>query len=270
VIASVLERAGDQFGDALPRIAGALLLLIVGLLAAIVLGRLARRALLRIGLDRFADRSGTSELLGQAGLPSSLSALIGTAVRLLVVVVAVFASLTLLGLAFLSDSLNQGIVYIPRLLVALALVLIGVVLGAFARAWLERTSAQLDFPVAIGPVVQVLVIALFGLCAAVQAGVTVAPLTAIAIVLLSAGAFTLALAFGLGAREIARSLTSGRYARADFEVGQTIRVGDVRGEIVSIEPAATTLKSGGETIRVPNSLLVERMVIVEAAERAGM
>jgi hypothetical protein len=270
VIATVIERAGDQLGEFLPRIAGALILLIAGLLAAIVLGRLTRRALGRAGLDRLADRSGTSELLGQAGLPGSLSGLVGTAVRLTIVVIAVFASLTLLGFAFLSDSLNEGIVFIPRLLVALALILIGVVLGAFARAWLERTSAQLDFPVALGPVVQVVIIVLFGLCAAVQAGVAVAPLTAIALILLAACAFTLALAFGLGAREMARSLTSGRYARADFEVGQTIRVGDIRGEIVSIEAAATTLKAGTETVRVPNSLLVERMVFVEAAERPRM
>jgi small-conductance mechanosensitive channel len=270
VIATVLERAGDQVGDFLPRLGGALLLLVLGLLVAIVAGRLVRRALVRAGLDRFADRSGTSELLGQAGLTSSLSGLVGTAVRLTIVVVAVFASLTLLGLAFLSDSLNEGIQYIPRLLVALALVLIGVVLGAFSRAWLERTSAQLDFPVAVGPVVQVIVIVLFGLCAAVQLGVAVAPLTAIALILLAAGAFTLALAFGLGSRELARSLTSGRYAREGFEVGQTIRVGDVRGEIVSIEAAATTLKADNETIRVPNSLLVERTVVVEAAERPAM
>jgi len=263
MIATVIDRAGDQLGDFLPRILGALALLIVGLLAAIVIGRLARRALNRAGLDRLADRTGTSELLGQAGLPGSLSGLVGTAVRLTIVIIAVFASLTLLGFAFLSDSLNQGIVYIPRLLVALALVLIGVVLGAFSRAWIERASAQMDFPVALGPVVQVLVIVLFALCAAVQAGVAVAPLTAIALVLLGAGAFTLALAFGLGSREMARSLTSGRYARADFAVGQTIRVGDVRGEIVSIESAATTLRAGSETIRIPNSLLVERMVFVE-------
>jgi len=266
MIATVIDRAGDQLGDFLPRIAGALVLLIIGLLAAIVLGRLTRRALARAGLDRVADRSGTSELLGQAGLPGSLSGLIGTAVRLTIVVVAVFASLTLLGFAFLSDSLNEGIVYIPRLLVALGLILIGVVLGAFARAWVERASAQLDFPIAIGPVVQVTVIVLFALCAAVQAGITVAPLTAIALILLAACAFTLALAFGLGSREMARSLTSGRYARADFAVGQTIRVGDVRGEIVSIESAATTLRAGSETIRIPNSLLVERMVFVEAGE----
>jgi len=134
----------------------------------------------------------------------------------------------------------------------------------------ERTSAQLDFPVAIGPVIQVLVIALFGLCAAAQAGVAVGPLAAIAIVVLGAIAITLALAFGLGAREIARSLTSGRYARADFEVGQTIRVGDVQGEIVRIDVAATTLKAGGSTIRIPNSVLVERIVIIETAQPPSM
>jgi small-conductance mechanosensitive channel len=264
VIASVIERAGDQLGHFLPRLAGALLLLIVGLLAAILIGRIVRRGLVRAGLDRFADRSGTNELLAQAGLGSSLAALVGTAVRLTIVVVVSFAAMTLLGLEFLSDSLNEGILFIPRLLTALAL--IGIVLAAFVRAWLERTSAQLDFPVAIGPIVQVLIIVLFGLCAAAQAGVTVAPLTAIAIVLLGAIAATLALAFGLGAREIARSLTSGRYARADFEVGQTIRVEDVRGEIVRIDGAATTVKTADATVRIPNSILVERIVVVESGE----
>jgi hypothetical protein len=270
MIATVVDRAGDQLGDFLPRLAGALFVLVLGLLAAIVLGRLTKRLLIRAGLDRFADRSGTSELLGQAGLGDSLSALAGTAVRLTVVVIAVFAALTLTGLQFLSASLNEGIVFIPRLLAALALVLIGVVLGAFVRAWIERSSAQLDFPVAIGPVVQVIVIVLFGVCAAAQAGLSVAPLTAIAIVLLAAMAATLAIAFGLGAREVARSLTSARYARADFHTGQTIRVDDLRGEIVRIDGAATTLKSGSDTIRIPNSMLVERVVIVEGAEGADV
>jgi hypothetical protein len=264
--ATVVDRAGDQLGNFLPRLGGALLLLVVGLLAAIIVGRLVRAALVRAGVDRFAERTGTDTLLGQAGLGSSLSALVGTAVRLSIVVVAVFASLTLLGLEFLSDSLNEGILFIPRLLTALALVLVGIVLAAFLRAWMERTSTQLDFPLAIGPDVQVLVIVVFALCAAAQAGVAVGTLTALALVLLGAIAATLALAFGLGSREIARSLSSGRYARADFEVGQTIRLDDLRGTIVRIDGAATTLESDGETIRVPNNLLVERVVIVEPRE----
>ena len=268
--ATVVDRAGDQLGDFLPRLGGALVLLILGLLVAALLGRIVRKLLVRAGLDRLADRAGAGELLGQAGLGTSLSALVGTAVRLTIVVIAVFAALTLLGLGLLSGSLNEGILFIPRLLTALALVLIGIVLAAFLRAWIDRTSAQLDFPVAIGPVVQVLVIALFGVCAAAQAGVSVAPLTAVAIVVLGAIAATLSLAFGLGAREMARSLTSGRYARADFAVGEVVRVGDLRGEIVRIDGAATTLRAEGQRIRIPNSMLVERIVIVEDAAQPDM
>ena len=88
MIGAVVERAGDQLGAFLPRIVGALLLLVVGLLLAIVLGRLTRRGLVRAGLDRFADRTGTNELLSQAGLGSSLAALLGTAVRITIVVIA--------------------------------------------------------------------------------------------------------------------------------------------------------------------------------------
>ena len=270
MIATVVDRAGDQLGQFLPRLGGALLLFVLGLLAAAIFGRATRKALARAGLDRLAERTGASDLLGRGGLGTELSALVATAVRLTIIVVASFAALTLLGLAFLSDSLNQGILFIPRLLTALALVLIGVVLGALARAWLERTSAQLDFPIAIGPVVQVLVVIVFGLCAAAQAGVSVAPLIVLALVVLGAIAVTLALAFGLGAREIARSLTSGRYARADFEVGQTIRVGDVRGEILRIDAAAVTLGAGDDTIRLPNSVIVEQIVVIEGPARPTM
>jgi Conserved TM helix/Mechanosensitive ion channel len=267
--ATVLERAGDQLGQFLPRLGGALVLLIGGLLLASIAGRITRKALVRAGLDRVAERSGASDLLGRGGL-GSLSGLVATAVRLTIIVIAGFAALTLLGLAFLSDSLNQGVLFIPRLLTALALVLIGIVAGALIRAWVERTSAQLDFPVAVGPVVQVLVVVLFGLCAAAQARVSVAPLVVVALVVFGAIAVTLALAFGLGAREVARSLTSGRYARADFEVGQTIRVGDVRGEILRMDAAALTLQAGDDTIRIPNHVVVEQIVVIEGPARPIM
>jgi small-conductance mechanosensitive channel len=270
MIASIVDRAGDQFGEFLPRLGGALVLFIAGLVVASIVGRITRKALVQAGLDRLAERTGASEVLGRGGLGGSLSALVATAVRITIVVVASFAALTLLGLAFLSDSLNEGILFIPRLLTALALLLIGIVVGALVRAWLDRTSAQLDFPIAIGPVGQALVVLIFGLCAAAQAGVAVAPLIVVALVVVGAVAATLALAFGLGAREIARSLTSGRYARADFEVGQTIRIGDVRGEILRIDAAAVTLSAGEETIRVPNRVVVEQIVVIEQTGRPEM
>jgi len=264
--ATVVDRAGEQLGDFLPRLGGALVLLVAGLLIAAVLGRLVRGALTRLGLDRLAERLGAADTLSRAGLGGSVSRLAGAAVRLSVSVIAVFGALSLLGLEFLSDSLNEGILYIPRLISALFLVLLGLVLGALARAWVERTAAQMDFPVALGPVVQAVILVIAVLCAAVQLGIAIGTLTTLVEIILAAVAATVALAFGLGGREIGRALTATRYARADFAVGQTIRLGELRGTIRQIDSVATTLSTGTETIRIPNNLLVERVVIVEEGD----
>jgi small-conductance mechanosensitive channel len=267
--ASVLERAGDQLGAFLPRFGGALLLLIAGLIVAAILGRLVRSALQRVGLDRLVERWGVSEMLGRAGLGRSLAGLVAIAVRISITVIAIFGALSLLGLQFLSDSLNEGIIYIPRLLTGVFLVFVGLILGAQLRAWAERSSAQMDLPIAIGPIAQALVVVIFVLCAAVQIGVALAPLTAILGIALGAVALTLALAFGLGSREVARALTAARYARADFRAGETIRLGDLRGTIEQIDSAATTLRAGDERIRIPNHVLIERVVIVEGESTEG-
>ena len=266
--ASVISRAGDQLGQFLPRLGGALALLIGGLIVAAILGRLVRSALSRLGVDRLADRLGAAEALARAGIRAPLSRLAGIVVRLTVAVIAVFAALSLLGLAFLSDSLNEAILFIPRLVTGLVLLLVGVVLAALARVWVERTAAQLDFPIALGPLVQAAVLVIFVLCAAAQVGIALGTVILLLEFVVAALVLTFGLAFGLGSREVARALSSARYARSDFTVGQTIRMDELRGTIVRIDSAATTLRAGGETIRIPNHLLVERVVVVEEGEEA--
>ncbi len=265
--ATVLTQAGDQLGVFLPRLAGAIVLAIAGFLVAALLGRIVRRALIGLGVDSASARIGLPAVLERAQLGDSLSRLIGRAVRLSIIVVVLFASLSLLGLGFLSQALNEAVLFIPRLLIALALVLIGVVAGGFARERIERTSVQMDLPIAIAPVAQAVIIVLFGLTAALQVGISTGPILLILTIGLIAITATVALAFGLGSREIARSLSAARYARADFSVGETVRVGELRGRIERIDSAATVLRVGDDRIRVPNRVLIEGVVTVE--ERAG-
>jgi hypothetical protein len=47
-------------------------------------------------------------------------------------------------------------------------------------------------------------------------------------------------------------------------------VGDVRGEIVRIDAAAVTLKAGDDTIRIPNHIVVERIVVVEGTPQRAV
>jgi small-conductance mechanosensitive channel len=265
--ANVLDRAGDTVGDFLPQLAGALLLLVLGLLIAWMLGRLTRRALTAAGLDELAARWRVDETLARARLGRSLARLAGAAVRITVSIVVVFAALTLLGLEPLSQSLNEAVLFLPNLLVASALVLAGVVLAGLARERVDRLSYQMDFAVPLGQLAQVSVLAVFGLMALAQLKVSAGILFAVVVILLAAAAATFALAFGLGGREVAKALNAGRFVRGAFNVGQTISVGGVRGEIISIDPEATVIGTAEGSVRVPNHLLVESVVTVHAPRR---
>jgi small-conductance mechanosensitive channel len=268
-LATVIDEAGNQLGGFIPRIGGTLLLLVIGLVLARIVARLLRRGLRMAGVDSASERWGVADVLERAGLGRSLAHVIAVAVRISLTVVVVFAALSLLGLQFLSQSLNEGVLFLPKVLAAMALVLIGVVLAAFVRERVDRTATQWDLPIPLGSLFQIVVLAIFIITAAAQLTISTALLMVLVAILLAAAAAPFAIAFGLGGRDVARSLSAGRYVRGAFEEGQTIRIDGIRGSIERIEPSATVLRTATERIRVPNHVLISETVVIEEPEAGG-
>jgi small-conductance mechanosensitive channel len=260
---NIIDTAGEELGSFLPRLVGALVLLVLGLLIAKLIGAILRRALEAADLDQASARLGVEEHLSRAGLPASLSRVIGSAARIALSLVVIFAALSLLGLQFLSESLNAAVLAIPKVLLAGALVLIGLVLGGIARQRVERLTFQLDLPISLGQVTQVVVVAIFAITAAAQIAVSTAILLLLVAIVLAGAMSMIAIAFGLGGQGVARELSAGRHARSVFSVGEEITVLEHRGRIVAVETMATVLETaGGQTVRVPNRFLVESVVLV--------
>lgn len=267
---SILGQAGQQLGAFLPRLGGALALLLIGLLITRLLARLLRRALQAAGVDRLADRGGVTPVLQASGLGASLADLIARVIRIFLAIIVVFAALSLLGLQFLSASLNQAILALPRLFIAATLVLAGIVVAGAVRRRADRLTYQLDFPVPLGQLSQVAVLAVFIIIAAAELGISTTLLIVLIGVLLAAVSGTFTLAFGFGSREVARALSAGRYLRHDYRVGQEIAFGNVRGRITRIHSTSTMLDTGnGSSIRVPNQLLMDSIVTIYGEAHAA-
>ena len=82
----------------------------------------------------------------------------------------------------------------------------------------------------------------------------------IAIVLISVGA-AVALALGLGSRDIAGQILAGIYVRELYAVGQQIQIGEIEGQIEEIGTVKTTLLTeSGELVSVANRVLLEQRV----------
>ena len=265
--AAILDQAAQSLGGFLPRLGGAIVLLVVGWFAAWLIGRGISKALVKVGANDLAERWRVHDALERVGLERSLCKVAGTAVRVTLRVVVLFAALSLLGLQFLSQSLNEAVLFLPKVLVALALLLIGFVLAGWVRERVDRMAYQMDLPVPVGQLAYVVIVVVFGLTAAAQVALSTEFVAIVVTIMLAAAAATIALSFGLGGRDMARALSAGRYVRGAHAVGQTISVGDVRGEVRAIESAATVLRTAdGDEVRVPNHLLLEQVVRVHPPE----
>lgn len=262
----ILDNAADTLGESLPGIGGALLLLVVGLLVASIVGRLTRRMLGTLGVDDLAERSGVSAALARAGIDRSLARLLGNVVRIALAIVVVFAAISLLGLAALSVSLNAVLLFLPRLFIALALVIAGAIVAQLVGDRVDRVATQMALGGPVGRVAQISVFSIFLVTALAQVGIATSVLVIVVAIILTAGALTLTLAFGLGGREMARQVTAGRYVNGVFSIGQVIAVDEIHGEIVALESAATVLRTDeGRTVRVPNHVLLESVVTLHGA-----
>jgi small-conductance mechanosensitive channel len=267
--ATILDEAGNTLGGYLPRLGGALVLLLAGLLVASVIRRVLTKLLRAARLDELGERWGVHDVLENLGLGRSLAGLVARAVRIVIVFLVVFAALSLLGLEFLSDSLNGVILFLPRVFVALTLLVAGIVVGQIVRRQVDRLAQQMDIPGPLGALAETVVLGVFAITALAQLGIPTQVLLLLVAILLGAVGLTLALAFGIGGREMAREVSARRYVEGSFTVGEEVSVGGQRGRIAVIEATGTVLETnGGDRVRIPNSQLVASIVTLhgEAAE----
>jgi hypothetical protein len=67
-VEEIFDRAAGELGESLPRIAGAIVLLVLGLIAARIAGGIIRRTLQGIGIDALADKYNVHATIARTGI----------------------------------------------------------------------------------------------------------------------------------------------------------------------------------------------------------
>lgn len=261
---SLVNTMLEEVGAFVPRLAAALVVLIVGIVVARIIGRVIRTALGAAGLDRMAERWGISETLERVGLGRSLTSLVSGLVRAIILFVIALIAVSVLGLPALEQSMNEAILFIPRLVVALVIMMGGLIAGNAVRNRVDRLSRQMDLGNSLGIVAMIGVLTIAAIVAAAQVGIPTMFLVMLATTVVGGLALTVALSIGLGTRHVVGQLAAGRYLGDTLRPGLRVRVGEVEGEIVAMRGPATTVRTAdGNLVRVPNRMMLESMVTLE-------
>jgi len=204
---NMLEGAASKAIAFIPNLAAALLILVVGLLVAKILDRVTRRVLTALGLDR---RPFVQRLLGHEATLERLPRTAGRIVYWVLALVTVGVAVDALHLAWLSAGVARVLAYLPNMLAAGAIVGVAYLAGNYLYRQVTRKEGSSLF---WGRLVRGAIFVVAGVMALQQLGIATAIVTTAFTVALSAMAVAVALAFGLGNRELAGRITRDWYER---------------------------------------------------------
>jgi hypothetical protein len=228
-----VQTALDSFFGFLPKLLGFLIVLAIGWILAKLVKAVVTRALEKVGLDRALHGGSTGRYVERVAPDTSPSRVIGSLAYWFVFLGALAIAVSQLGIAALENFVAAIGAYLPNVVAA---VLIFVVAGAIAAAiggLVARTMGDTPTGKVVGSVVPVLVMAIATFMILNQLQIAQEIVTITYAALLGAAALAMALAFGLGGREVAGRMLEDAYHKGQEQRAQVRRdmeVGTERGK----------------------------------------
>ena len=228
--------------SAIPKVIGFAVILIVGWIIASALAAAVAAILRTVKFNELAQRAGISGFVQKMGVHTDAAGFLATLVRWFVRLIVLVTAFDALGLPAVSQVLEQILLWLPNLVVALVvLVIAGLAANALASIVRGATAESgLSNPDLLSTVAKVAVWAFAIVIAVNQIGIATTIVNTLFMATVGAVAVAFALAFGLGGRETAAVIVRGWYERGQQTAPKLRQTAD----------AAATQAQGGS--RAPN------------------
>ena len=209
-----LEEGIAEIVNFLPRLAAALGILMVGFAIAKMIERGTDLALHRIGFDGWMREGGVTEALERAGTNLDPSSVIAKLAFWTVMLLVILLGANALGVEAVSSLFSELLAYIPNVIAAVIVLVLGILLGEFLKDLVLASAGGMRASATLGRVAKGAVILLASFMALEQLDIAQDIVLVFFIAVVGAAALAAGIAFGLGGREIAAEITRDYYERS--------------------------------------------------------
>lgn len=195
--------------ELMPNLIGALTVLIIGWVLASAVGKIVQRAVEFTKVDELLDKSLFDKNLTEAGIDFNLAKLIGWLFKWFIIVAVLIAVAEILGLEQITTFLETIALYIPNIIIAIVILLVGLVLGNFVDKVVRKTVAASQIKTAAGFLASLAkwaIIVFTFLAALSHLKIAETLISTLFMGLVGMLALAGGLAFGLGGKEAAKEL----------------------------------------------------------------
>jgi hypothetical protein len=205
VVVGPLRDMLSEVGTKIPALVGALLVLIVGWLIARAIRTITTKALKIVRFDIAAGKAGISNALVKGGIKHTPAELIGILVYWLAMLIVFASAINALGLEAVTDLLSQILRYLPNVIAAIFVLVLGMFLANFVSGIIRTAASNAGIAQAriLGDITQYIVVICAAIVALQQLEIAVDFVVTIVMLLIGAVCLAFGIAFGLGCKEIA-------------------------------------------------------------------
>ncbi len=259
---SVLDSLTGAVAGFLPKFLTGLGVLLVGWILAKLAAGGIRTAFDRFKINDLLEKLGLNDTLSKLGMKDPPGNLLAKLAYYLIMALFIQSAAQAIGLLAVSEAITAFFAYLPNLMAAVMVMLVGMLVAQFASGAVTTSARDsgVEFAPVLGRIVSGLILFIVGLMAVTQLQIDTEIIRAFVLILLAGASLALALTFGLGSRDITRNLVAGYYARKIFRPGEKIEIQGRRATLAGIAPVHTLLEEDGETVTVPNSVFLDEVV----------
>jgi len=247
---------------ALPKILGAIAFILIAWLCIKLILFLVKKSLNITRIDSLAEKMGDSENFISIPVKLKPSRIILVFVKWFLILIFVIIGADMFGLTIVSNEAGKLFAFLPRIFSSLLIFILGFYFAGMARKTVRDVikSFDLNGSKAISLVVFYIILIVASITALNQAGINTDVITNNISLILGAFLASFTIALGLGSREVILRLLFSFYSRKNFEIGQTIKIDDFTGVILSIDNISMVVGNGHQKIVFPIKLIVNKKV----------
>ena len=135
-----------RFTSAIPNLIGAIIVAIVGMLIAKAVSRIIEKVLGSVGIDKLAQKLNDIDIIEQYNINLKPSRIIGQIFYYVLLLIFMTAATDILGMPALSQLIADLINYVPSLITAMAVMIIGLLLANVLKGVIYSAAKSVAKP----------------------------------------------------------------------------------------------------------------------------
>jgi len=252
IIDIIFKVIGD-FAAALPSLIGAIIVLIVGWIVGKVVYKMLSNILGKLGVDTAAEKVNQIDFIKNAKIKLIPSKIIPGLIYYIILLIFAMVATEVLGMPVVSKMMADLVSFIPNLIAAFILFVIGIVIADFLKKITLAACNSLGIPSGrvVSNFVFYLVFLTMAITALEQASIQTSLISTNLTILVAGLVGAFSIGYGLASKDTMSNYLASFYTKNKVKVGDVIRVSGVTGDVMMVDSSSLTIQTEDRLVIIP-------------------